>query len=76
MTLALQQPFVMMSKYSMFGVDTINTFLSNGHNMNTDNLVITIAWLFLWNRQANKDNKIKNYRISLENESIELHRYP
>ena len=57
MSLVLQLHLVMMSKYAKFGVDTFNIFWVMGyikvlHDDDNDDLAITIARLFLWNRQA------------------------
>ena len=56
MPLALQLHLVMISKDSKLGVDTLsfNTFWVIGflYDDNDDYQTITIAWLFLWNRQA------------------------
>ena len=53
----------MMNKNSKFGVDTFNTFelwatffFQVNDDNNKDDLAITIARLFLWNRQANNDH--------------------
>ena len=62
MPLVLQQYIVMLSKYSKFGVDTFNTFLHDNHNNDNDNLAITIARLFLSDRQDNKQSQ--NFEIS------------
>ena len=49
----------MMSKYSKFGIDTFNTdfwvmgyIKGDNNDNNNDDKLITIAQLFLWNRQA------------------------
>ena len=67
MPLVLKLHLVMMSKYiySMFGVNTLNTFwvmgyikvLHHDNDNNNNDLAITIAPSFLQNRQA-KENKI------------------
>ena len=67
MSLALQLHLVMMNKYSKFGLDIFYTFWvtlkflhdDDGKNVEDDNdneLTITIARLFLRNRQANNKN--------------------
>ena len=60
MPLVMQLHLVMMIKNFMFGVVTLNTFrvmvyIKVFDNDNDDNLAITIAQLFLRNRQAKSD---------------------
>ena len=47
MPLALHLHLVMMSKYSKFGVYTVNTFRVTLKFLHDDNLAITIAHFFL-----------------------------
>ena len=72
MPIFLQLHFVMMSKYSKFGVDTFNTFCVIGYikvlhdadddngNNNDDNLAITIALFFIRNKRAKDHSSLSN----------------
>ena len=67
MPLVLQQHIVMMSKNSKFSTNIFNTFLVMGYikvfddNNNSDNvLTITIAQLFLCNRQTKNLTTLNN----------------